>query len=36
MASNTSIVDLLNLPIRRFHEVYLAIRSVLEARNKRK
>lgn len=36
MASNTSIIDMLNLPICRFHEVCLAIRAVLEARNKRK
>lgn len=36
MASSTSIVELLNLPIGRFNDIYEAIREIITERNKRK
>lgn len=35
MVSGTSITDMLNLPILRFHDIVKAIKSVLDARNKK-
>lgn len=35
MVSGTSITDMLNLPIGRFHDIVGAIKAVLDARKKK-